>query len=256
MVARAGRFGGTETVADGREPMTSRRLLVVEDQDLIAEAIGFYLGGEGYAVDHAGDLAQARDRLGEVDYDLVILDMRLPDGDGLQLVEQLQRPGSPAVVVVSARGEESDRVLALEAGADDYVVKPFSLRELAARVRGVLRRSRAEGEALAFGDYRLEPSERRLRHTERGEVALTTAEYEVLFCLAASPGEAVDRETLTRRALGRDWHPLDRSVDQIVVSLRRKLDGGPAGEQAGEQAGETRIVTVRGRGYLLRQGRD
>lgn len=229
----------------------SRRLLVVEDQDLVAETVASFLGAEGFNVDHAGSLGVARERLSKGLYDLVILDISLPDGDGLELIPLLNQPGGPAVVIVSGRGEETDRVLGLESGADDYLVKPFSLRELAARVRGVLRRTQAEAPstadgALRFGRFRLDPRERSLQHDGEGEVPLTTAEFDVLLCLASNLAEIVSRETLTQEALHRRWHPLDRSVDQIIVSLRRKLSE--------DRGGNVRIITVRGRGYLLRQG--
>lgn len=235
----------------GEAQQAARRLLVVEDQDLVAETITSFLHREGFSVDHANSLARARECLGGRTYDLVILDITLPDGDGLELVPFFQQTGGPAVIIVSGKGEERDRVLGLELGADDYLVKPFSLRELAARVRGVLRRFSGEsissGRALEFGAYRLDVADRSLSHATRGEVLLTTAEFDTLVCLAQSLADVVTREVLTEKALNRRWQPLDRSVDQIIVSLRRKL------EEGGEQG--VRIVTVRGRGYLLRAGR-
>ena len=235
---------------EGAQQIT-RRLLVVEDQDLLAETITTFLHREGFAVDHANSLSRARECLGGRSYDLVILDITLPDGDGLELLPLCQLTGGPAVIIVSGKGDEHDRVLALELGADDYLVKPFSLRELAARVRCVLRRSLREGgaigRALEFGPYRLNPADRSLSHATRGEVLLTTAEFDVLLCLARHQATVVTREVLTEKALNRQWQPLDRSVDQIIVSLRRKL------EEGGELG--VRIVTVRGRGYLLRAGR-
>lgn len=253
-----GRISNFRSECWGRDSLTTEgaqrvagRLLVVEDQDLVAETITSFLHREGFAVDHANSLARARECLGSRAYDLVILDITLPDGDGLELVPFFQLTGGPAVIIASGKGEERDRVLGLELGADDYLVKPFSLRELAARVRGVLRRSLGEsagvGRALEFGAYRLNPTDRSLTHATRGEVLLTTAEFDVLVCLAQHLAAVVTREVLTEKALNRQWQPLDRSVDQIIVSLRRKL------EEGGELG--VRIVTVRGQGYLLRAGR-
>jgi len=228
---------------------SSGRLLIVEDQGSFADTISSFLAHDGFIVEQARNLAQARDHLTKSSFDLVILDITLPDGDGRRLLPWLQRTGGPAVVIISGRAGEQDRVFSLEAGADDYLVKPFSLRELAARVRGVLRRTRPRAQipeeaagVHSFGPFRLDERQRSLIHRERGEIPLTTAEFEVLACLAANPAEVVTREILTQQALGRSWHPLDRSVDQIIVFLRRKL----------EESEGVRIVTVRGRGYFLR----
>lgn len=231
----------------------SSRLLVVEDQDSVAETVTSFLTRGGFKVEQARSLAEAREQLHKSNFDLVILDIALPDGDGRGLLPQLQKAGGPAVVIISGRSGEQDRVFTLESGADDYLVKPFSLRELLARVRVVLRRTRAQrAETLdgdgtqEFGPFRLNRRQRSLTHRKKGEIPLTTAEFEVLACLAANPAEVVSRETLTQQALRRPWHPLDRSVDQIIVFLRRKLGENDA----------MKIITVRGRGYLLRTESD
>lgn len=239
-------------MASERRALRSGRLLVVEDQDSMAETIASFLTRDGYDVEQAGSLAKAREHLDRMSFDLIILDITLPDGDGRHLLPVLEQKGSPAVVIVSGRGGEQDRVFSLESGADDYLVKPFSLRELAARVHGVLRRTQAASQLpeqeevlYNFGPFCLDRHQRSLTHRERGEIALTTAEFEVLLCLAAKTPEVASREILTQEALGRAWHPLDRSVDQIIVFLRRKLE---------EESSGVRIITVRGRGYLLRAG--
>lgn len=216
----------------------------------MAETIASFLTRDGFNVEHADSLAKAREYLNRDTYDLIILDITLPDGDGRHLLPVVEQKGSTGVVIISGRGGEQDRVFSLESGADDYLVKPFSLRELAARVRGVLRRTQAitavpEQEEYQFGPFLLDRHQRSLTHQERGEIQLTTAEFEVLLCLAANAPEIASREVLTQEALGRAWHPLDRSVDQIIVFLRRKLE---------EDSNGVRIITVRGRGYLLRAG--
>lgn len=226
------------------------RLLVVEDQDSMAETITSFLTREGFDVKHVDSLAHARECLSRDSFDLVILDITLPDGDGRHLLPVVEQKGGTGVVIISGRGAEHDRIFSLEAGADDYLVKPFSLRELAARVRGVLRRIQAptparDKEEYHFGPFHLDRHQRSLTHQDRGEIPLTTAEFEVLLCLASNSPGIASRETLTQEALGRPWHPLDRSVDQIIVFLRRKLE---------EDNNGVRIITVRGRGYLLRAG--
>ena len=190
------------------------------------------------------------ERARDLDPDVIVLDMRLPDMSGLELTRMLKRDNEHedlAVIMLTARGDDIDRILGLEIGADDYVPKPCNLRELVARIRAILRRSnRAEtagsdSQEIVIGDMKMEPGSQSVFCT--GElVPLTGAEYLVLEALVNSVGQVVDNDAIARHALGRRIMPYDRSVDAHVSNLRKKL--GPLRD------GRQRIKTVRGRGYL------
>jgi len=215
------------------------RILVVEDEHPIREGLVERLGREGYRATGAATLAEGMERL-EIHPDLVVLDRRLPDGEGLDLLRELRRQGRRTpVIVLSARGQPEDRVEGLEDGADDYVTKPFHLRELVARVRAVLSRA-AEGEEpeggrIRFGDYELDLGARLLRRG-RGRIALRKTEFDLLLYLARHPGRAIPRNELLDRVWGYERYPTTRTVDYHVLALRKKIDAG-------------HIVTVHGIGY-------
>jgi DNA-binding response OmpR family regulator len=212
------------------------KLLLVEDDDSIAEPLADGLRREGFEVTRAATGAEALDA---PPADLVLLDLRLPDVDGLTVCRELRARSDVPIIVVSARGEEVDRVVGLELGADDYVVKPFGLRELIARIRAVSRRTggreRAEGEELAAGPVRIDVRGHRV--TVGGdEVHLTAKEFDLLEVLVRDAGAVVDRERLLREVWNTTWYGSSKTVDVHVASLRRKL-GDP-----------TLIETVRGVG--------
>jgi two-component system response regulator MtrA len=229
------------------------RILVVDDEPTVRELIGLNLRNDGYDVVFAsrGDEALAVAR--ESHPDLVVLDVMMPGRDGLEVVRILRDESTVPILLLSARGEEMDRVIGLEVGADDYLTKPFAMRELLARVRAMLRRRRMtdakslEGaepatDALVVGDVIVDPP--RHEATVRGEpLTLTAKEFGMLAYLARNPGIVLSREALLREVWGYD-HPMDtRTIDVHVSSLRQKVEEDPARPR--------RILTVRGRGYRL-----
>ena len=220
--------------------MPSMKLLVVEDEDAIAEPLVEGLEREGFAVERAatGEAALAAD-----EPDLVLLDLRLPDLDGLEVCRRLRERSRVPIIVVTARGEEVDRVVGLELGADDYVVKPYALRELIARIRAVLRRMEPAPAAEAVRVDGLEVDPRARRATLNGaDVALTPKEFDLLALLIADPGAAVSRERIFEEVWGTRWYGSPKTIDVHVAALRRKL-GDPGW-----------IETVRGVGFRLRAG--
>jgi len=225
----------------------SAHILVVEDEPAIAESVAYALRRDGFSVSLAGNLAEAeleRDRA-----DLVVLDLMLPDGSGFDFIGTLRaaRPGKP-VIVLSSRDGEADRVAALETGADDYVTKPFSPREIVARVRAVLRRTSAQSVPAASPDLPPIVVDRATRRAEVGgaPLELTRVEFDLLACMLDGPGRVYTRAELIDRVWGDGFAITDRTIDSHVKALRRKL--GEAGGDAGI------IETVRGVGYRVGLG--
>jgi DNA-binding response OmpR family regulator len=224
--------------------MPTPPILVVEDEPRVAGLIRLYLEHAGYAVETAVDgreaLARARS---EPAPRLIVLDVMLPHVDGFEVCRRLREESDVPIIVVTARVAEADRIEGLELGADDYLTKPFSPRELVARVRTVLRRAPAEepaGPPLERGGLRLDPA----RHETmvRGErVELTAREFRLLHALLRSPGRAFTRAELCERALGPAFEGLDRTIDVHVKNLRRKIELDPAAPRL--------VETVHGVGY-------
>ena len=214
------------------------RVLVVEDEESIAEPLAEGLRREGFTVSVAGTGAEA---LTAGEADVVLLDLRLPDVDGLDVCRKLRERSDVPIIVVTARGEEADRVVGLELGADDYVVKPFGLRELIARIRAVTRRSagRARAGLIAAGPLRVDERARQV-HVDGEEVELTPKEFELLLALARDPGVVVSRRRLLEDVWQTTWYGSTKTIDVHVAALRRKL-GDPS-----------LIETVRGVGFRLR----
>jgi DNA-binding response OmpR family regulator len=212
------------------------QLLLVEDDDSIAVPLVAGLEREGFAVTRAATGAEA---LAAEPADLVLLDLRLPDVDGFTVCRELRRRSDVPIIVVSARGEEVDRVVGLELGADDYVVKPFGLRELVARIRAVSRRvgsRREDTDELVAGPVRIDVRAHRVTMDGR-EVQLTGKEFDLLTVLVRDAGAVVDRHRLLREVWDTTWYGSAKTVDVHVASLRRKL-GDPS-----------LIETVRGIGH-------
>ena len=222
-----------------------RTILVVEDEPRIASLVRDYLEHAGFAVltagDGAGGLALARARRP----DAIVLDLGLPKVDGLDVIRALRSDSSVPIVVLTARGDETDRIIGLELGADDYVVKPFSPKELVARVRAVLRRAEARSassERIAVGDLEIDVARRRVMAAGRA-VDLTPTEFELLATLAREPGRVWTRAQLLDAVHGFSLETYERAIDGHVRNLRRKLD--PDGE------GSRYVRTVHGVGYAL-----
>lgn len=230
-------------------PMPARLLLVDDDVEL-TRLLTELLTHEGFAIEAQATGAGAAERAVSGGYDLVVLDVMLPDATGFEILKDIRRRSALPVILLTARGDDVDRIVGLEIGADDYVPKPFNTRELTARIRAVLRR--ADGRPGASAG----PADRRIvrvddvvfdqaaRRVERGGavVELTGVEFDLLGTLLDAAGETVTRDRLAETALGRKYDPFDRSVDMHVSNLRRKL-----GPTAG---GSERIRSVRGVGYV------
>ena len=219
------------------------RILIVDDEPAIVRGLEDNLRFEGYETLAASSGEQGLARaLGEAP-DLVLLDVTMPGRSGWDVCRELRQRGLDVpIIMLTARGEEADRVRGLELGADDYVTKPFSLRELLARVRAVLRRPgpRRKFEELAFGDVRVHRRGRRVTRAGR-EVRLTRKEYDLLVYLATHPGDVVTRERLLDEVWGYERFPTTRTVDTHVLRLRRKLEADPDRPRF--------IHTVHGQGY-------
>jgi DNA-binding response OmpR family regulator len=218
------------------------RVLIVEDEDAIAAPLVEGLGREGYDVDR---VATGQAALDAADADVILLDLRLPDMDGYDVCRAIRARSDVPIIMVTARGEESDRVIGLELGADDYVVKPFGVRELIARIRAVTRRASGVGRAgadiepLRSGSLEVDVRARRVSVDGR-EIALTAKEFELLAVLATDPGAVVTRKQLLEEVWETSWYGSTKTIDVHVASLRRKL--GDAGL----------VETVRGVGFRLR----
>jgi DNA-binding response OmpR family regulator len=223
------------------------RVLVVDDDPELRKLLSAYLTDVGYAVDLAADGEQMRRAIERAAPDVIVMDLMLPGTDGLALTREVRAASNVPILILSARGEEIDRVVGLEVGADDYLAKPFSPRELLARLRALLRRSQPAAVApapksLAFGPFRLDPDAHRLLRNGV-EVELSTADFELLKVFVERPGRVLSRDVLLDLLKGYERDPFDRTVDNRVARLRRRIEPDPANPVF--------IRTVRGEGYLF-----
>jgi DNA-binding response OmpR family regulator len=230
----------------------STHILVVDDEPEIAGLLRRYLSAQGFEVSTAQGGTEMRRILAEAHVDLLLLDLGLPGEDGLALMRSLREHSSVPVIVVTGRGEPLDRILGLEIGADDYVTKPFDVRELAARVRSVLRRTserparfgpRAFTDTVRFAGWTLHLDARRLESPHGKTVELTTGEFELLATLAKSPGRVHSRDELLAATRNREAGPFDRTIDVQIGRLRRKIEADPQHPEL--------IKSVRGAGYVF-----
>jgi len=233
--------------------MTSTpHVLIVDDEPAIGDMIRNYLERHGFRVSIACDGAGLRKAMAESPVDLVLLDLGLPGEDGLALTRHIRSRSNVGVIIVTGSGESVDRVVGLELGADDFVAKPFDLRELLARIRSVMRRtanpvdapSEAAADAeLRFAGWRLNTQSRRLFSPLGDEVTLTTGEYDLLHAFTANPNKVLSRDQLLQATRNRDAAPYDRAIDMQVTRLRRKIEEDPDHPVL--------IKSVRGAGYLF-----
>jgi DNA-binding response OmpR family regulator len=226
------------------------RVLIVEDDPDIRALVCAYLEREGFDVTECEDGASLRAVFPTQSFDLMLVDLALPDDDGLSLIRYAKEISDVGIIVLTGKSDPVDHVVGLEMGADDYLTKPFNLRVLLARIKSLLRRTRAaEGNGgkvgeLSFHGWTLDPATRRLTSPNARPVALTTAEYNLLLTLLNSPNTVLTRDELSQSVYGREMNENSRSIDVLVGRLRRKLESG-------DRDDGNMIRSVRGSGYLL-----
>lgn len=222
-------------------------ILVVEDEEKIKEMVASYLASEGFQVKTAATGPEALQLLERHNFDLVVLDWMLPGLSGLEVCKQVRQKSDVPIIMLTARSEEVDKLLGLELGADDYITKPFSLRELVARIKVVLRRSKGQEtsrqEELTIGDLYINFTTREVRVDQR-EIELTPTEFALLSVMARHPGRVFSRMQLLDLALGEAFLGYERSVDTHISNLRKKIEKDPANPEY--------ILTVYGVGYKFR----
>ncbi|HML09529.1 MAG TPA: response regulator [Stellaceae bacterium] len=228
----------------------SGHILVVDDQQEICDLVREYLSGEGFRVSTANDGGGMREAIAREPVDLVVLDLVLRGEDGLQLARELRDSSDIGIIMLTGRGETVDRIIGLEMGADDYLSKPFHLRELLARVRSVLRRGSSRGDKpaagrprITFAGWTLDLASRELLSPTGEDVRLTTGEFELLAAFVNQPNQVLSRDRLLDLSRHREAGPFDRTIDVQVGRLRRKLEDDPKNPCL--------IKTVRGGGYIF-----
>lgn len=233
--------------------MTS--LLMIEDDDRLAGMVSDYLGASGYAVTHAPDAGSGLERLQQALPELVILDLMLPDMDGLQVCQRIRGLPGPAgqvpVLMLTAKGDPMDRIIGLEMGADDYLPKPFEPRELLARIRAILRRKTGGApsavQSMQFGSLEIDRDARRI--TVRGEAReLTSYQFDLLVALAERAGRVLTRDQIMEAVRGRELEAFDRSIDVHMGRIRAAIED--------DVKNPKRILTVRGVGYVFARQQD
>jgi DNA-binding response OmpR family regulator len=229
------------------------RVLIVDDDPLIRELLHAYLSQEGYDVHCAATAELAETFLASQTVDLVMLDIRLPGKDGLTLTRELRVRSEVGIILITGRNDEIDRIVGLECGADDYVIKPLNPRELVSRAKNLIRRVRHAQmpqpvptivkPVKQFADWALDTDRRRLIDPSGSETLLTHGEYQLLSVFLRNSGHTLSRDQLMDQIRNREWVPNDRSIDVLVGRLRRKLHDDPAEPQL--------IITIHGAGYLF-----
>jgi len=229
----------------------AERILLVEDDTRLAEMLSEYLGQAGFRISVAPLGAAALKHLSEVDYDAIVLDLMLPDMDGLDLCRQLRTTSDTPVLMLTGRGDAIDRIVGLELGADDYLPKPFEPRELLARLRAILRRGvrgRASAdESLHFGRLEIDPSARTVR-LDGEPCDLTGYQFDLLLALARKAGRVLSRELLMDLVKGEQPEAFDRSIDVHMSRIRAAIEDDPKKPR--------RVITVRGAGYVFAKVQD
>jgi len=232
---------------ESQTAQSAEHVLVIDDDVELCNLVSRFLVREGFQIDAVNGGAQGIERALSGDYALVVLDVMMPEMSGFDVLRRIRAESPLPVLMLTARGDALDRVLGLEMGADDYLPKPFSPPELAARIRAILRRAKpgtpqsATNTTIAIGEIELDSGARVVRHGHQ-LINLTTVEFDLLEALMRGAGQVLNREKLTRDILGREFSPFDRSIDTHVCNLRKKI--GPLPD------GADRIKGVRGIGYL------
>ncbi len=226
------------------------RILMVDDDPGIRDVVSDFLTRHGYEVETAADAPSMEKALGNGPVDLIVLDVMLPGEDGLAICRRLSKPDGPAIIMLSAMGEETDRIVGLELGADDYLPKPCNPRELLARIRAVLRRRREPrsadegiGATCEFAGWKLDLVRRELRTPEGVAVNLSSGEFSLLRVFVERPQRVLTRDQLLDFARGPDTEAYDRAIDVQISRLRKKLEDGPGGQEL--------IRTIRNEGYMF-----
>lgn len=231
---------------------TSEHVLIVDDDERIRLMLSRYLKEQGYRASAVGDGQAMRDSLSRGGIDIVLLDVVLPGSDGFALARDLRTQSDIPIIMLTGRNDVVDRVVGLELGADDYIAKPFHLRELLARIKGVLRRrapatnknlEARDGEVFSFDGWRLDLARRELLSSAGEEIRLTTGEFEMLCVFVRHAGRVMGREILMDLTRGRNLEAFDRTIDAQVARLRRKIENDPANPSL--------IKSVRGVGYVF-----
>jgi two-component system, OmpR family, phosphate regulon response regulator OmpR len=233
--------------------MQNNRLLLIDDDNRLTSMMGDYLGGHGFEVATAGSLAAGRERLRASPFDALVLDLMLPDGDGLDLTRELRsdpRTRRLPLLMLTPRGEPMDRILGLEIGADDYLPKPFEPRELLARVRALLRRTTPDAQSedvLRFGRLEIDLGAREAR-LDGQRCDLTSHQFDLLVVLAQSPGRVLSRDQIMDTLKGHPMEAFDRSIHVHVSRIRSVIEDDPKNPK--------RVLTVRGTGYVFARKQD
>ena len=230
----------------------SARILIIDDDVRLADMVGAYLMGAGYAVEARHTAGAGIDAAADrrtPDFDVVVLDIMLPDMDGLEVCRRLRAVSDVSILMLSARGEDTDRIVGLELGADDYLPKPFNPRELQARIKAILRRRHgpSEATALRFGRLEIDSGSRTVR-IDGDTVSLTSYQFDLLHALAEHAGKVLSRERLMDLVKGEELEAFDRSIDVHVSRIRAAIED--------DTAHPRRIITVRGAGYLFAKAQD
>ena len=230
----------------------AERILMIDDDSRLAGMVSDYLGGAGFRVSLAGTAREGEALLKRETFDAVILDLMLPDADGLDVCRRLRKAGDVPILMLTARGEPMDRVIGLEVGADDYLAKPFEPRELLARVRAILRRKagapmQRDGEMLRFGRLEIDKGARTVR-VDGEERTITSYQFAILLALAERAGRVLSRDALMDLLKGEKLEAFDRSVDVHISRIRAAIEDDPKKPR--------RIITVRGSGYVFAKAQD
>lgn len=224
----------------------SDRILMIEDDASLSQMVADYLSGFGMQLTLAATIAEGRNQLEKHEFDALLLDVMLPDGDGFDMCREVRATSTIPILMLTARGEGTDRIVGLELGADDYLPKPFNPRELVARLRAIMRRRHPARDArqpvLRFGDLEIDRDARSLRVNGK-ERTLTSYQFDLLLALAEHAGRVMSREALMDQVRGEEFEAFDRSIDVHISRIRAAIEDDPKHPR--------RIVTVRGAGYVF-----